>query len=82
MIGSDMEIELRKESRADIQEVLKAYLNKEFEVDIGDLRASIFLDHLLEHLGPMIYNKALYDMQTQVAVRLDDIVDSLFKNES
>lgn len=76
-----MTIELSPEKREELQAVLKAFVLEEFDEDIGDLKSSIMLDHLVEHLGPAIYNKALHDMQTHISVRVDDVVDSLFKQD-
>ncbi len=76
-----MTIELSPEKRADLQSVLQTYVLDEFETEIGDLKTSLMLDFVLEHLGPAIYNKALYDMQTHISVRVDDVVDSLFLQE-
>ena len=76
-----MTIELSPEKREELQAKLVAYVLEEFDVEIGDLKSSMMLDYMIEHLGPAFYNKALYDMQTHISVRVDDVVDSLFQQD-
>ena len=61
--------------------MLRAFLNEELEPEseIGDLKASIVLDFVIEQLGPGIYNQALADLQSHVMVRMSDAVDALLQ---
>ena len=74
-------IDLHPDVRAVLQEHLRTYLNDVLdpEDEIGDLKASIILDFILDQIGPGIYNQALNDLQQHVVVRLTDAVDALYK---
>ena len=74
-------IELQDDVRKRLQDTLKEYALEELDADIGDLKASIMLDYILEQLGPAIYNQALSDMQYQLSLKITDAVDVLFKEE-
>lgn len=74
-------IELHPDLRAELQEHLRAHLNDILDPEdaIGDLKASLILDFILDQIGPGIYNQALNDLQQHVVVRLSDAVDGLYK---
>ncbi len=74
-------IDLHPDLRAELQAHLRSYLNDALEPDdeIGDLKASLILDFILDQIGPGIYNQALNDLQQHVMVRLSDAVDALYK---
>ena len=74
-------IELHPDLRAELQEHLRSYLNDQLEPEdeIGDLKASLVLDFILDQIGPGIYNQALNDLQQHVVVRMSDAVDALYK---
>jgi uncharacterized protein (DUF2164 family) len=74
-------IELKSEMRERLQNTLKQYALEELETDIGDLKASLMLDYILEQLGPAIYNQALADMQYQLSLKITDAIDVLVKEE-
>ena len=76
-----MSIDLHPDVRKELQAMLRAFLNKELEPEseIGDLKASIVLDFVIEQLGPGIYNQALADLQSHVMVRMSDAVDALLQ---
>lgn len=74
-------IDLHPDLRTELQAHLRTYLNDalEPEDEIGDLKASLILDFILDQIGPGIYNQALNDLQQHVMVRLSDAVDALYK---
>jgi uncharacterized protein (DUF2164 family) len=72
-------IALRPETRQALQDELKTYLLEEHDIEIGDLKATLMLDHILEQIGPAIYNQALADLQGQVTLKLSDAIDALYK---
>ena len=76
-----MSIDLHPDVRKELQAMLRAFLNEELEPEseIGDLKASIVLDFVIEQLGPGIYNQALADLQSHVMVRMSDAVDALLQ---
>ena len=42
-------------------------------LDLGDLGAMLLLDHVVQEIGPSIYNAALADAQRLLAARLADL---------
>lgn len=74
-------IELPKQARADAIASLKRYFEENLPAPIGDLPAGLLLDYFLEEIGPVIYNKAIADAQTQIAQRVADLTGELFVPE-
>jgi len=74
-------IELSKEKRAEAIASLKKYYEEEIREPIGDLRAGLLLDFILEDIGPAIYNQAIADAQTRLAARVADLDGELFADE-
>ena len=74
-------IELPKQARADAIASLKRYFEENLPEPIGDLPAGLLLDYFLEEIGPVIYNKAIADAQTQIAQRVADLTGELFVPE-
>lgn len=60
---------------------LRRYADQELEAPLGDLRAGLLLDFVLDELGPSIYNRALADAQRELAARLADLDIELGKEE-
>ncbi len=74
-------IELPKQARADAIASLKRYFEENMPERIGDLPAGLLLDYFLEEIGPVIYNKAIADAQTQIVQRVGDLTGELFVPE-
>ncbi len=74
-------IELPKQARADAIASLKRYFEENTPERIGDLPAGLLLDYFLEEIGPVIYNKAIADAQTQIVQRVGDLTGELFVPE-
>lgn len=66
-------IELSKEDYKKCVEHLVYYFETELDEPIGELRAAIFLDFILEQIGPSIYNQGIVDMQTYMSERVEDM---------
>lgn len=60
------------------EEIHTYYLNERGE-DIGIIHQEGILDLFLEHLAPMIYNKALDDAKYWYSRRLQDIEDDFYE---
>lgn len=54
-------IELSKSETSRAIDRIKDYIQDAFDMDIGNLQASIFIDYLTEHIGPYYYNKGVED---------------------
>lgn len=66
-------LELSKEEYDKCVEHLMHYFDTELDEPIGQLKASIFLDFILEHVGPAIYNQGIADMQGYMRERVEDM---------
>ena len=56
-------------------EQLKVYFTDEMDQPIGELKAKLMLDFILESVGPVVYNKAVADMQKFLYERIDDLYE-------
>ena len=57
---------------------IKDYFLKEFEQALGDLRADIVLDFMLEKIGPDIYNTAVNDSRKWFREIFEDLDADFF----
>ncbi len=67
------ELKLSKEEYKKCVEELMYYFETELDEPIGELKAGIFLDFLLEKIGPAIYNQGIADMQTYMGKRVEEM---------
>ena len=65
-----MAIKLSAETRARFIASIKRYSAESLDDEIGDLKASLFLDFVVAEMGPTLYNQAISDAQK----RLQDAV--------
>lgn len=66
-------IELSKETRQDIITEIKKYFQDERDEDISDFQATLFLEFLLAHIAPPIYNQAITDAHKLMQERIEDL---------
>lgn len=76
-----MKIELDKERSRRMIEKIRIFMENEFDQPIGELKAGLLLEFLLNELGPSIYNQGLSDAQAFVQDRLIDLESSLRLDE-
>ena len=76
-----MAIELPKETRDDLRDSLKRFFREELDNDIGDLKAELVLQYILQEVGPTVYNKAILDAQTYFQSKLDDLDGTCYEHE-
>jgi uncharacterized protein (DUF2164 family) len=76
-----MSIELSKEARTDAVASIRQYFERNLPEPIGELPADLLLNFFLEEVGPAIYNKAVADAQTRLAVRVSDLSGELYEDE-
>lgn len=48
---------------------------------IGNLAADTFLDFLLQELGPLVYNKAVSDVQGRLQARVMEVDMEVYEDE-
>jgi uncharacterized protein (DUF2164 family) len=76
-----MEIELSKETRADAIASIQRYFDENMNEPIGELAAGLLLKYFLEEIGPVIYNRAIADVQRRLEQRVADLAGELFAEE-
>jgi uncharacterized protein (DUF2164 family) len=75
------ELSLPKDSRSAALASLKRYFTENMAEPLGDLPAGLFLDFLLEEIGPLVYNRAIADAQTRLGQRILDLNAELYAEE-
>ncbi len=68
-----MSIKLEKETRQQAIDSLQRYFDVNMEERLGNLQATALLDFLLEEIGPVIYNQAVHDAQSQMQQRVQEL---------
>jgi uncharacterized protein (DUF2164 family) len=64
-----------------ISQKIKQYVSRELKQEISRFEAEFLLDFFTEEVGGYYYNRGLYDAQTIIAARLDDIQDAVLQLE-
>jgi uncharacterized protein (DUF2164 family) len=67
-------INVTKEQRDEMIAAIKNYFLKEREEEIGDLRAGLILDFILEELAPEFYNQGVLDSYTYMKDTIEDLL--------
>jgi uncharacterized protein (DUF2164 family) len=67
-------INVTKEKRDEMISAIKNYFLKEREEEIGDLRAGLMLDFILEELAPEFYNQGISDSYTYMKDTIEDLL--------
>lgn len=57
---------------------IKDFFLQELEQEIGDLKADIILDFILEKIGPEIYNTAINDSRKWFRGKFEDVDADFF----
>ena len=68
-----MTIELPKDARAEAIASIERYFRENMGEKIGNVAASGLLGYFLEEIGPLIYNKAVADVQERLQSRIADL---------
>jgi len=68
-----MEIKLNKEIEKKLIASIKRYTSENLETEMGDLQSSLFLQFLLEEIGPFVYNLAISDAQAYMQEKALDL---------
>jgi uncharacterized protein (DUF2164 family) len=76
-----MSIEISKGSRQEALVSLQRYLKENMEEEIGSLTANGLLGFFLEEIGPLIYNKAVSDVQNRLQTRVMEIDTEVYEDE-
>lgn len=69
---------------AQIQELaqkLKTYCKDELDIELGGFDAQFFLEFIGNEMGAYFYNQGLYDAQSYVKAKADDVFDAIINLE-
>ena len=76
-----MTIELSKEARKEAISSIERYFAENMEEKIGNIAAGGLLGYFLEELGPLVYNKAVADVQERLQARIAEIDIEIYEEE-
>ena len=65
-----MTIEISKEARNEAVASIERYFQENMEEKIGNIAAAALLGFFLEEVGPLVYNKAVADLQERLGARI------------
>lgn len=76
-----MTIKLSKVKKQQSIESIKRYFEEKLDEEIGDLKASLFLDFCLQEICPSVYNQAIIDARSFLEDKLSDLEDTCYEPE-
>lgn len=76
-----MTIEISKEARKDAIASIVRYFQENMEEKIGNVAAEGLLCYFLEELGPVVYNKAVADVQDRLQARIMEVDIEIHEDE-
>ncbi|MFZ6862138.1 DUF2164 domain-containing protein [Undibacterium sp. Ji67W] len=76
-----MTIQIAKESRKEAIASIERYTRENFPEPIGSLEADSLLSFFLEEIGPLVYNKAVADVQERLQARIMEVDIEVHENE-
>ncbi|WP_198087124.1 DUF2164 domain-containing protein [Variovorax sp. E3] len=68
-----MTIEISKEARQQAITSIERYFRENMEEPIGNIGAGALLGFFLEEVGPLVYNKAVAEVQERLQLRISEI---------
>ena len=76
-----MTIEISKEARKEAIASIERYFAENMEDKIGNIAAGALLGFILEEIGPVIYNKAVTDVQERLQARIMEVDIEIHEDE-
>ncbi len=76
-----MAIRLSKETEHRLVVSIQRYFQEQMDDDIGDLKAGLLLEFVLQEIGPCVYNQAIADAQALMHERVGDLDGSCHEPE-
>lgn len=74
-------IEFSKEEKALLVKKIQLYFNDELDQSIGQFDAEFLLDFFAEEMGVYFYNRGLYDAQTILESKMENISEAIYELE-
>jgi len=72
-LNTTMAIELQPEKRKHLIAQITSFIYDEFEIEIGELRATLVLDFMNKHVAAAAYNQGVADSQAYLTNKLADM---------
>ena len=76
-----MTIKLSKVTKQQLIRSIKRYFKEELDEEIGDLKATLFLDFCLQEICPSVYNRAIIQARAFMEDKLSDLEDACYEPE-
>jgi uncharacterized protein (DUF2164 family) len=76
-----MEIQLRKDVEKRMEASIQRYCAETLGIEVGELKAALFLKFCLEEIGPSVYNLAIADAQAFFQEKVADLENTCFVTE-
>lgn len=76
-----MTIEIAKEARQEAIASIERYFRENMEEPIGNVAAGGLLGFILEEIGPLVYNKAVADVQERLQMRIAEVDIEIHEEE-
>ena len=76
-----MPIKLSKVTKQQLIESIKRYFEEKLDEEIGNLKASLFLDFCLQEICPSVYNQAIIHARSFMEDKLSDLEDTCYELE-
>jgi uncharacterized protein (DUF2164 family) len=76
-----MAIELPKDARQQAVASIERYFRENMEEKIGNIAAGGLLGFFLEEIGPVVYNKAVADVQERLQMRVAELDIEIHEDE-
>lgn len=75
-----MSIALNKEQTAALVGSLQRYAREELDTELSELRAKLFLDYVLQEIGPFAYNCGVKDAEQYFRARVEDLPATCYED--
>jgi len=76
-----MTIELPHAARQAVVASIQRYFQENMDEPIGNITAGALLGFFLEEIGPLVYNKAVADVQQRLQARITEIDLEVYEDE-
>lgn len=76
-----MTIELTNESRQILIGSIQRYFDENMDEPLGNIAAGALLSFVLEEIGPIVYNKAVADVQQRLQARVMELDLEIYEDE-
>ena len=76
-----MSIELPNATRQAVVASIQRYFQENMDEPIGNITAGALLGFFLEEVGPLVYNKAVADVQQRLQARIQEIDLEVYADE-